>query len=260
MSRRRSELVRAFLDVLFPEGGCALCGSWLPVSVCGRPWSVEVCPACLQAIFASPYRCQTDGCRESVGGWLDGVVAGGPYSGGLERAVLRLKAAPDRRLTRVLARLLAERLDEAGLVGSGAVWTALVPVPLHVERQRERGFNQAALLTDALEELLGVPVWPRACERVRATPLQSGLGREERARNVLGAFRVTARGREDLLRCAVQAGRTGAGVRLMAVDDVLTTGATLGEVARVLKAAGAGAVWGAVVARALPPSTVTTRR
>jgi ComF family protein len=101
---------------------------------------------------------------------------------------------------------------------------ALTPVPLHPNRLRERGFNQAELIAEALSRSKGVPVW-KAIARVRDTPHQVVLGREERARNVVGAFTW----REDLpLRPA----------RVTLVDDVFTTGATLGACAAVLRDAG----------------------
>lgn len=88
---------------------------------------------------------------------------------------------------------------------------ALVPVPLHSVRRRERGFNQSALLARLLSDALGIPVL-EALVRTRATPSQTGLAGAARVRNVDGAFR----GRQDLR-----------GLRLLLVDDVVTTGATL---------------------------------
>lgn len=102
----------------------------------------------------------------------------------------------------------------------------LVPVPLHRVRQRERGFNQAERLARHLSLLFKVPLAPRgAVVRVRATPSQTRLGREERAENIRGAFEVRI---PELF----------AGRSLLLVDDVFTTGATLNEVAGALTPCG----------------------
>jgi ComF family protein len=113
----------------------------------------------------------------------------------------------------------------------------VVPVPLHPARLRQRGFNPAALLARALARARGVPLAPRALERVRDTPSQTGLHRRARARNVAGAFRV----------------RPGARIpaRVWLVDDVVTTGATLREAARALRRAGARRVIALCAARTL---------
>lgn len=254
-------LGRTFIDLIFPEGGCAICGGslpedWLPAigesspavatMVDGPP---EICPACLEDIFAAgssgsrpPERASCPGPALScpTAALLDGVVTVGAYGGALEKAVLRLKRTPDRRLLRSLARLIAEGLDER--IGVAALgWSALIPVPLHPSRLRERGFNQAVLLAREISLLLDVPVWERACERVRSTPLQSSLSRADRISSLAGAFRLSSPGPSS----APSAWR-----RLLIIDDVLTTGATTAEVARVLKGGGAREVWCAAVARA----------
>jgi ComF family protein len=112
----------------------------------------------------------------------------------------------------------------------------IVPVPLHAARQRERGFNQAQLLAELLSARTSIPAKPWL-ERIRYTTTQTALDRAERIENLHNAFRL--RKKAD-----VQA------LRVLLVDDVLTTGATLSECARVLKRAGAVSVYAATVARA----------
>jgi ComF family protein len=253
-------LGRALIDLLLPEEGCAICAgpaprTWRPQDRVGPAAEddevstpPEVCPTCLADIFGArpslrrpaPSGDRLD--RAVASRWpslLDGVVTAGVYSGSLEKAVLRLKRTPDRRLSRFLARLLVESLEEQ--LGPGAhAWTALAPVPLHSSRLRERGFNQAALLAHEMATVLRVPVWARACERVRLTPLQSALSRPERLRSVRGAFRPILNEAFPL-----------PGSRLLIIDDVVTTGATAAEVARALRAGGAREVWCAAVAGAV---------
>lgn len=101
----------------------------------------------------------------------------------------------------------------------------LIPIPLHPGRERERGFNQATLLAREVGRAWGLPVGHGLVRRVRATEAQSG-GRRAREENVKGAFRVV---RLDQVE----------GRRLLLIDDVFTTGATVNECAKVLLAAGA---------------------
>jgi ComF family protein len=117
----------------------------------------------------------------------------------------------------------------------------IIPIPLHRERLRWRGFNQALPLARAIGRASQCPVDPFVLARHRSTPPQVGLGADDRRRNVRGAFAV--RHRERIR------GRT-----VLLVDDVMTTGATAHECARVLRAAGARAVDAVVLARALDPA------
>lgn len=113
----------------------------------------------------------------------------------------------------------------------------LVPVPIHPDKRRQRGFNQAALLAEVAARTLELPMLD-ALERIEATEAQHALGRRERARNVRAAFRVAPR--------HVQ------GVRekwVIVVDDVMTTGATLAGCAAALEKAGAMAVSALTFAR-----------
>lgn len=105
-------------------------------------------------------------------------------------------------------------------------WDAVVPVPLHPVRERERGLNQAAILARALSRTRGIPFLPRALKRTRFTETQTHLDRSERQKNLRGAFRAPRPG-------------ALAGRRVLLVDDVLTTGSTLSECAATLRAGGA---------------------
>jgi ComF family protein len=121
----------------------------------------------------------------------------------------------------------------------------LVPVPLSRWRLIQRQFNQAALLAGELGRQTGIPLAPLALTRVRATRSQVGMTREQRRRNVAGAFRVPERARASLH-----------GRSVLLIDDVVTTGATVEACARVLRRAGAARV--DVLALALVTNEVLT--
>ena len=114
----------------------------------------------------------------------------------------------------------------------------IVPIPLHTLKERERGFNQADRLAEAVAEVLGVPMVRDAVQRVKNTETQTHLSRSKRLANMNGAF--TLRRNRSLMGT------------VMLVDDVMTTGATASACARVLKEAGAGTVNVLTLARALP--------
>jgi ComF family protein len=155
-----------------------------------------------------------------------------PFAGTTRRALHALKYQGERRLAAPLGAVVAERWRRAGAGGD-----VLVPVPVHEARRRERGYDQAALITAAAAERLRLP-WRAAVIRTRATTAQYHLDRRHRATNVAEAFAV-----DPAARAAI------AGRWVILVDDVVTTGATLGETARALLAGGAAAVSAITVAR-----------
>ena len=149
--------------------------------------------------------------------------------------VHRFKYGKRVRLRRPLALLLEEQL--APFVRE-AEPDLLVPVPLHVQRLRWRGFNQAVLMGDLLADRWGIPLCRDALRRRRPTGEQATLDALARERNVRGAFEVA---RPDQVR----------GRRILLLDDVYTTGSTARECARVLRKGGSGEVFVATVARAV---------
>jgi len=146
----------------------------------------------------------------------------------LQTLVHHLKYSGMRQLGRELGVVLAERIraDAHGLPDAG-----LVPVPLHRAKERERGYNQCTSICEGVSSVLGQPVLPGLLRRLRYTESQTNLTPEERRVNVRGAFSVR-RAEVNLIR----------GKRLVLVDDVLTTGATVMASAEALHRAGAGSV------------------
>ncbi len=213
-------------------GGCGRRGAWF-CAACEEHVRREPTPRCSRcdAPLAVPaLRCQ--GCSA----WPPELVLvrapyvfDGPVRAALHRAKYRGEHARARELGR---RLAAFAESEFAPVLRGA--DLVVPIPLHPSRRRERGFNQSELLAAPVADALGLAL-VRDLERARSTRPQVGLGREARSRNLSGAFRWS--------------GRRLDGAIVLVVDDVVTTGATLGEAARTLASAGAAGVIGLALAR-----------
>jgi ComF family protein len=236
-------VLRAALDLALPPL-CAACRE--PVEGKG------LCPACWSKLsfITRPY-CERLGIPfvyDPGPGILSMEAIASPPAYHRARAAVRFD-----EISRALVHALkyGDRLDLAPMLGR---WTtnagrellaeadALVPVPLHWRRLWARRFNQSAMLAAAISKESGVPVAAGALKRVRATAQQVGLSRTERAANIQGAFKVPPDGK------AAVAGR-----RLVLVDDVLTSGATVEGCARALLRAGAANVDVLVFARVADP-------
>ncbi len=166
-----------------------------------------------------------------VGDALELAVAAFAYEGMLRKALARLKYGSAARVASPLAERAAARFDELAAIAGSAV---LVPVPIHPQRLRERGYNQAALLAAGLARTARLPT-ADLLVRWRATTRQHRLDRAARLRNLLDAFAVRPDARAPPV--------------LIVVDDILTTSATLEACAAVLRDAGAAHVYGFAVAR-----------
>lgn len=201
---------------------CLLCGS------AGGSGGLDLCDPCRQAfpaagpIALAPFTL---------------VVCPWRYAYPVDRAIQALKFRGERAWARVFGTLLAQERRRGCAGGSAAepLPELIVPLPLHLRRLRERGYNQSADLARSAARVLRLPLEARALERCRATAPQSALPAAARAANVAGAFRAR---------------RVLRGLRVALVDDVLTTGSTAGAAAAALSAAGARSVELWVVARA----------
>ena len=162
-----------------------------------------------------------------------------PFNGLIRDALHELKYLGEKRLAGPLGAAIARRWRRAGAGGD-----VLVPVPVHADRARSRGYDQAELIARAAAVELGLPCAP-ILERARATIAQFDLDRSARATNVAGAFRLRPRA----TRGGVLDQRPLGGRWVILVDDVVTTGATLSACAGPLLAAGAIGVSAVTVAR-----------
>lgn len=228
------------LDLLYPPH-CALCGRRIEVETSGE--RALFCEACLDTIPLPPAdRCPI--CSHPMSGrvfcpnceerhWhLASIVPACRFEGGVRDMIHRFKYGRDITLARPLGKLMERALRDTRI--SGKTFDCLVPVPLHPLRERERGFNQAAMLAHRLSRSTGIPGHD-LLKRILPTERQAGCDRSHRMENLRGAFS---------LRLPVP--RDG---KLLLVDDVSTTGATLDACAALLKEGGAGEVCAIVVAR-----------
>lgn len=255
-------VIDALVSVIFPAP-CRICGDvlttagLLPIceeclaaltplrgpycTQCGRPFASEVatdaaiplCYACRRGVYA-----------------FDHARSYGSYGDEMARAISLLKYERVTRLGNWFAARLEQRIRAEPEIFAADV---LVPVPLHPARRRERGYNQAELIARPLARKLGLPLRAYLLVRTKPRPPRLLLSRRERWESVRGAYEMRRGAQVD-------------NIRVLLIDDVCTTGATLDSCARALKRAGAKSVTGLTVARVvtggvpLPPSHTKTRQ
>lgn len=223
------------LDLLFPPrcAGCQRSGHLLcPACLHDmRPMAPPFCRHCGQPLAdeAAPcISCQYHRLK------LDGVRCAQIYQGMLRETIHAMKYAGQPRLAEPLGLLLARAFRWYDLHAD-----ALVPLPLHPERERQRGYNHATLLARRCATTLKIPCLEQLVVRARPTLAQVGLSVQQRQENVSGAFALAP---------AMPPGKI-TGSTLVLIDDVCTTGATLEACADPLYAAGARQIWGLVLGR-----------
>ncbi|MDZ7291606.1 MAG: ComF family protein [candidate division KSB1 bacterium] len=196
-----------------------------------------LCENCLAEMAARPLPgvITVEALNSSCGQSVEVVFAGWHYDTAMQHVIHAMKYRRRPSLSKVLGRLLAQRLQIT--LGDKISDAVLVPVPLHRRRERERGFNQSLLLAKVLAKSWNIRVWPRFLRRTRFTQSQATLGAEARWKNVEGAFALSSR---------VHPGAQ----RIFLIDDVFTTGATMNACAYVLKSAGVTSVMGIALAKA----------
>jgi competence protein ComFC len=219
------------LDVVYPPR-CLLCGREPAepfCEICQRailPVTPPFCDRCGIPVEAGRlvcYHCETG--PEPAFAWSQAL---GQYAGTLRQAIHQLKYDGKTALAQPLGLLLARSLETPSplLKNNEQGFDAVVPVPLHPARYRERGFNQAERIARVLAQERGWPLDTQGLRRLRQTPSQTALSASARRANVAGAFDT-------------RSPHIFQGQSVLLLDDVLTTSATTGECARVLRNAGA---------------------
>lgn len=238
---RKFELLEAAVSLLYPPV-CTLCGGKTRAGeyLCERceakatPIVAPFCQQCsepFEGAIATAFTCANCAHRTI---YFDAAVAAYRGRGIVRQIIHDFKYGRQIHLRHLVARWLCAAFDDERL--RGREFDMIVPVPLHPARQRERGFNQANLLAELLTAQISIPSKP-VLKRVRYTTTQTALDRAERMENLHNAFRLR---RNANVR----------GLRVLLIDDVLTTGSTLSECARILKRSGAISVHAATAARA----------
>ncbi len=222
------------IGTLLFSGSCFLCRGAAADILCAEcdtdlpRLEGEFCPRCALAspVGAVCGRCLTQKPR------YDATVAALAYGFPADILVQALKFRGELALAPFLGDLFVKSNSIKNV-------DCVIPVPLSVERLRERGYNQSLEIARHVARATGTRLAPELCERRRDTPAQMDLPLAERAKNVRGAFHCP---------------RLIAGAAIAVLDDVMTTGATLDEMAGTLKRAGAARVENWVIARTFPPT------
>ena len=229
--------LQQLLDLIFPPqcGGCRRSGSVLCTSCTTQfiPIHPPYCPHC-NSPYAPDRNCQRCSYHKPC---LTGLRAPYAFKEPLRNCIHSLKFRGNTRLASPLGLLLAKAYRASNIQAD-----IIIPVPLHSERQRERGYNQAHLLAKVCAQAVGVPLNTSILHRRRATQKQTQLAPHQRYSNVAEAFC-----------CSSPIATKGLVERkvVVIIDDVSTTGATLEACAAPLFAAGASEVWGLVLAQRL---------
>lgn len=221
-----------FVRTLLPQD-CLLCGS-----ACGHQQLCEGCrrdlpvfdsPSCPVCAMPSPHAEICGACIKHPP-HFDSTLAVFAYAFPIDALLRTLKYQGQLAIAELAGEFLAQR------VGGGPPVDLIIPMPLHALRLKQRGFNQATEIARIVSRRNGIPMAADAALRVRATEPQAGLPMAKRSKNIRGAFACT----QDMT-----------GKRIALLDDVMTSGASLNELAKALKAAGAIRVECWVAARTL---------
>ena len=238
-----------FLDLLFPYNHCLLCGNLILAQdvakeikfcrICQQKLSTYICcPNC--AVFVPKAKFKPDDfsphqyCKDCEPDGLQGMTAAAPYARKVREALLRLKYKGRRRAARPLGQEMAKAWQRTGWLAD-----AILPVPLHKNKQKQRGYNQCELLAVECGRILGLPVLTQALIREKETTVQNKLNPNERELNVSSAFV-----------CGPEAAQL-TGKRLILLDDIITTGSTMRACVAALQKVKPAAIYGLAVASKL---------
>ena len=223
--------ISAKFKQFLPAQPCVLCGSmshfglWCEPCDAAMPYlDTNVCPVCALPTTSGEI---CGHCLQTPPAYQHTQAAFG-YQFPVDRLIQAMKYQEQLAVTGIFAEKLLSRVDKTHLPDY------LIPMPLHPAKLKQRGFNQALLIARPLADALNIPLLTNACHRLRDTPSQTDLPWSERTKNVKDAFNCET----DL---------TGKHVAL--IDDVMTTGASLNELARAVQKCGARDIRAWVVAR-----------
>ncbi len=225
-----SRLLNEALDYIFPAF-CAKCGQE----------GIYLCPTCGQKLLRlqqqrclicqkpSPFGKTHTTCSKTK---IDGIISALPYHDPAIKNLIEIFKYKFIDISELLGNFMVEAINNQELNNFFKDFI-IIPVPLHKRRFRWRGFNQSQLLAQTLSSSLGIPIEDKIISRIRYTKPQVELKHDERKLNVKGAFEVVG---------------DPTGKNFLLVDDVVTTGATINELAKLLKKKKAHSVWALTLA------------
>ncbi|MCX7746378.1 MAG: ComF family protein [Clostridia bacterium] len=214
------------IKLIFPPK-CIFCGNLLEIQT-----EVEICSFCYEKIPFVKEAIIEVGNMPFIDHFLDGVVCTCQYTGIIKDSLQKYKFQQKSGYFRALGFLLAKKVKE---VTSSIKFDIIISVPLHHSKESARGYNQSRLIASVLSRQINVAEKSTLISRVKNTESQSLLKRTDRFQNINNAF-------------AVNHPESIKDKTILLIDDILTTGATLNECGKILKMAGAKAVFAAVIA------------
>ena len=218
-----AKIQRSCVNALFPDT-CAVCGYHLTDNL------LPICAACMRSIRSAPIP------NTVSSEFLRNISACRVYDGTIKKCIHQLKFCGKRSMTRVFCKLIRDHFYK-NITNQYPV-DIVLPVPISPERRRKRGFNQARLIAETLPPNLRRLTSYSNLVKTRNTPPQTGLTRKERMQNLKDAF-------------AIKPSFNLVNKKILLIDDVITTGATLDTCAKELQNAGAGEIHGLAIARTL---------
>ncbi len=232
------KIFEKFMELLSPDNiKCIVCEDELPqdspYGLCDKcldklPYVNKACNRCGREIYDMSSYCFD--CKEG-GMEYDKVYSCLNYEDFVHLLVYKLKYGGEKYLAKYMAQIIIDKIK-----GENITADYILPVPLNQIRQQQRGFNQAELLAQCVSRECNIPLLDNM-QRVRNTPFQASLSREERLVNLKDAFKLKDK--------ALVKGKT-----ILLLDDIFTTGTTINECSKVLKKAGASKVLGITYAHA----------
>jgi len=217
-------MINNIINLIFPPK-CIFCGNI--VNSCSH---IEICENCFKRIPFMSENNQKSFLRSY--GYIDKIICVCEYSGIIKDSLIRYKFFEKSGYHRTFAKLLAEKVKK---MTNYREFDIIISVPLHNEKEKARGYNQSKLISKIIGRELCLHENSGLLSRIKNTYSQSLLSKEERHFNVHGAFKIN--------RTAEAIGKS-----ILLVDDIMTTGSTLEECAKVLKEAGAKNVTAAIIA------------
>jgi len=218
MIKKLRTVLDSILDFIFPYR-CVICGKETEI----------ICSKCLKSI--KPLNSQKIEPKKGI----DKLLCYGAYSGSLKKVIISFKFYGKQKIAEILGRKISEMIKKHLEIQEN---TIIIPIPLHPLREKERGFNQAKLLSEEVSKNLNILCVTDSVSRIKETKYMHSLDKKERFKNIKNAFKIT---KPEMIKDK----------NIIVIDDIFTTGATMSQFALLLKSAGCKSVTSAAAALAV---------